>query len=266
MAKLGMGCDTQPMSARCPDCGRRVRRRDIAAGRAACAGCGRVMSSLALSGTSGDAEGRGIPRQPGSTLSPAVAVDPGTPPKGVWFRDDGKTMELGASTRSLAAGIFMTVMGLFWCGITGLFVAFSITAILQGLGLVSAASGRAGSLGAGLFMLLFSTPFVLVGVWMLWSAAMAVGGRVEVTLRGDDLDVFSGIGPVGRRRRVSATGVEGVIEEVRVTRTSRGTTTTRSILLTVPGTKGVRFGAGLRQERRDFVVGMLKRVLGVTSR
>jgi len=149
-----------------------------------------------------------------------------------------------------------------FCAIAGLFGAFSVISILQSLGLMSTASGRAGSPGAGACVLVFALPILGVGLWMLWSAAMAIGGRVEVTLRDDDLRVFTGVGPLGRSRHISAASIAGVVDHEEVIRTSRSPIRRRVILLRVPGGDGVMFGAALNQRRRDFMIENLQRVLG----
>jgi hypothetical protein len=188
--------------------------------------------------------------------------DPANPPRGAWSSDDGVEVRVAASTRSIGQAIFLFPVGLVWCAATSLFGAYAATSILQGLGLMSTAPGRAGSLGGGIFVLLWCAFFLAIGLWILWTAAMAIAGRVAVTRRGDDLDIFTGLGPIGRRRRLSAASVSGVIDHEHIIRTSRGATRRRVILLKVPGTEGVMFGAALSRRRREFMVEKLQQALG----
>lgn len=264
------------MAMRCPDCGGRIRGRDVdvSADRVTCRTCGKLMSFVAISGAAGSPAGARHAARPASMARPeggtpsvrerggGPAADPTSAPSGAWFRDDGVMMEVGASTRSVGLGVVMLLLGAFWCSITGAFVVVSIVAILQGVGVVGGASSGSASLGTGVFMLLFSIPFVLVGCWMLYTSLMSFGGRVVVTLRGDDLAVFTGVGSMGRTRRVAASMIERVEEHISVRRSKNGTTTTRSILLAVPVGKGVKFGGMLADARRQFMLAILKQTIG----
>lgn len=113
-----------------------------------------------------------------------TALDLGNPPAGAWHRLDGSVTELGTSTRSRLA--FMLV-------------PFALISLPFGLPLIAAwAISRSGSnwvIGlVGLLALVFSAALVPM-------ALMSVCGKVRVRADGDQCEVFSGIGPVGRRWR-----------------------------------------------------------------
>lgn len=187
--------------------------------------------------------------------------DLGDPPRGAWFRDDGVTMTVGAHTRSIGGGLFMLLISTIWMGVNAMFLFGSLVTIFNALGFSTGQAGF-GSLAGGLFMLFVSLLFAVGGWFMVSLAAMLLAGRVEFTMRGDELRVFAGVAMVGRGRVMSATAIRSIEEDVRVVRTARSLTTTRTILLTHPPSKDVRVGQMLTDPRRRFVLGVLKQVAG----
>lgn len=286
------------MAPRCPFCDRRIRIKDVDFERDSvpCRACGKVVAFSSLPGVAdnpalqrlmqrlgvgtgtlpGDVgalhdaaadvaaePARPAPR-PGSRRSRATAsgVDIAQPPPGAWYRDDGVTLEVGAHTRSIGMAIFMTLISGFWCSITGVFAAFALGSVLAGLGIIaSSSSGGAGGVAFGLFMLLFCTPFILIGLWMFWTALMSFAGREVVLIREDTLSHFTGIGPLGFRKRLSASAVRQVEEDVRISKTKNGTTTTKTIALYADAPKPHKFGAMLSEPRRQFMLAALSQVL-----
>ena len=108
-----------------------------------------------------------------------------------------------------------------------------------------------------LMMSLFGIPF-LAGSVLFWAIAiMAVAGKVEVTIRGKLGQVFVGVGSLGWKRPFRLDEVESITEEVTESRSQKGgRTTSHKILINCP--KPVRFGSGLNDERRQFIIQALR--------
>lgn len=274
------------MSIRCPACGRRVPRKqiDVTTDRVTCRHCGKVASYRAISGVNAaPASGRGVnmfgpPATPASNARPATSqpaprpilragavpvgdIDPANPPRGAWFRDDGITMTVGAHTRSIGGGIFMMFISLFWLSVNAMFIFGSLITIFNSLGFSTGKLGF-GSLAGGLFMLFVSLLFGLGGWFIVTLACMLLAGKVEFTLRGDELRTFSGVAMVGKRRALSVATIASITDDARVVRTSRSSTTVREILIKHPPAKDVRLGQMVNDPRRRFVVRVLKQVVG----
>lgn len=190
----------------------------------------------------------------------------GEMPAGCWLRDLGSETVIGASCRG-PTGCFFLFFAAFWNSITSVFVFLALAGIYrhlggtlpQGLANVkgNASPGNA-TLGMSIFMLVFMIPFVLVGVGTASAAAIGLFGRLEVTLRGQEGTVFTGVGPIGWRRRFAA----DLVKSVRVTdsRTSTNGRTNKQIV--IEADKTVNLGVMLSDARRRWMAGVLRRVLG----
>lgn len=192
---------------------------------------------------------------------PPVRVDPLAGPAGAWHVRRGDRDEIGATNRSVAGALGSTFIAVFWCSITGVFVVVGVRGMLGSLGLMGGGSGGGPGLGFSLFMLLFVTPFVAIGLWLIWTAMLFLGGRELVTIRGDAVEHFSGIGPVGFRKRFAASAVTRIVEDVKVSRTKNGTTTTRTVAVYTDAPKPIKFGACLSAARRGWMVRTLQEAL-----
>ncbi|MCA9287626.1 MAG: hypothetical protein KDA05_03525 [Phycisphaerales bacterium] len=190
-----------------------------------------------------------------------VRIDPPAGLAGVWHARLGDRDEIGATNRSIAGALGATFIAVFWCSITGVFVVVGVAGVLGALGLVNGAAVGGPGLGFSLFMLLFVTPFVAIGLWLLWTALLFWGGREVVTIRGDAAEHFSGIGPVGFRKRFAASAVTRVAEDVKVSHGKNGTTTTRTVAIHTDAPKPIKFGACLNAARRGWMIRALQQAL-----
>src|SRR5205823_132174 len=136
-----------------------------------------------------------------------------------WYRDSGVGAVAGATHRSAGTAIGLLALSLFWNGIVSVFVFFALNATLHlwhvpRPGWFPAPKMNGGEMGAGMtiFLWLFLTPFILIGLAMLAGFLSALGGRTEVTVQGGQAVLYSGIGPLGRRRRFNAE----LVKEVRI--------------------------------------------------
>ena len=201
----------------------------------------------------------------------AGSVDLTRPPKGAWFRRQGLTVVAGATTRALGSAAGLLFFCVFWNGIVSIFVSLASFSTLKLLGWNPPDwLPLQGTKGldmpwyglAGLW--LFLTPFIAIGLGVAGGVLMSLFGRTEVTLQGGDSSVFTGIGPVGRRRRFDSRQIRTVRIEDETWRTSKGgTRQTREAVIQLQDGTRVKFGSGLAEERLQFVAGALRRELKI---
>lgn len=249
------------MSVMCP-CGQDIPIADInvVEGVALCRGCGKLSRLMDLATPVEDAA--------------AVEAASAEPPSGCRIDDRGTEVTLTASARSLASAGGLLFFALFWNGIVSIFVVIVAASLWMSLigplpswfpaPTSSGGSGSGGSngaimpLGMALFMCLFLTPFVIIGLAVAAGCLVSLGGRVEVRLRGPDGFVFTGIGPIGWRRRFDASKVKAV----RFVDSSYEKNGKRDRLIAIEGEhRTVKFGSVLSEPRRLWIGGALKAVL-----
>lgn len=242
------------MGVACPGCGRPVPLDDVNVSKdiALCRGCGRDWSYAAL--LAGERLDRG--------------VDLNHPPAGAWRREEpGKTV-VGATHRSLGSAIGLIGIAAFWNGIVSLFVLVAAGETTRRLGWAWPGFLPAMKMdgdGVGLWGLaglwLFLTPFMVVGTGLVGGVALMVAGRTEAMISGGHVVVFTGIGWLGRRRRFDANDVR----EVRLDEVSHGrgddASSRRSVAVELEGGRVIRFGNGLREDRRMFMAAALRQGL-----
>lgn len=237
----------------CPACGEGIAPADVnvAEGVALCRRCRELtrLSEIAA-------------EAPGVSAERAL-TDP--PPSGCRVVDDGVTMRVEASARSLGGAVVSLFFALFWNSIVGVFVA--IVAASYWVRLVgplpawapSQGPGGPGGpklpLGVAIFMTLFLVPFVAVGVFMLGVALVSMMGRVAVTVRGGEGLVFTGVGAIGRRQRFDALAVKAV----RIGETRHEESKSHHIV--IEGERPLKFGSVLKDERRAWMAAVLRGVL-----
>ncbi len=185
------------------------------------------------------------PCNEGFKLSEAVDASPANaqvldnPPRGAWLRREANRVVVGVSTRSPMA-FFLVPFMCVWSGFSlgGIYG----TQILKG--------------HFSLFQSLFGIPFVL-GSILFWSLAlMTICGKVEVTL-GDASSVFTGVGRLGWRRRFDWSAVQSIREENMSVQYPGG----QPAALVMEGAERVKFGSGVSEKRRYFLLTALKSLL-----
>ena len=158
------------------------------------------------------------------------------PPSGAWLRREADKVVVGVSTRSPAA-FFLVPFMCVWSGVS--------------LGGIYGTQIMKGQFNWG--MSLFGIPFVLGSV-LFWSLAlMAICGKVEVTL-GDNSSVFTGVGPLGWRRRFDWSAVQSIREESAGTGRNGGS----QMAVILEGAERVKVAAGVSEKRRYFLLTALK--------
>jgi hypothetical protein len=90
-----------------------------------------------------------------------------------------------------------------------------------------------------------------------WMVLIMTFGRVTVSVRGDDGIIFSGVGPIGRRKRFRWSEVR----DMRLTRfgESNGKAQYR---ITLDAEKLIHFGTMLKEERQQFLLAALRQMRG----
>lgn len=236
----------------CPKCRRSIAGDDInvAADVAFCRACNVTHALSAL------AHGSGID----------PTVDLARPPEGAWQRGSGLGTIIGATHKSMSGAFFTFAFAAFWNGIISIFVGLALSSTVVLLGFerpnwLPKPIMNGGPMGVGitLFLWLFLTPFILIGLTMIVAFFSCLGGRTEVRVRDWQTEIFSGVGALGRKRKFRTDLVKDVRIEERVWRGRHGRRrTTRSILVELTEGKPVKFGSGLSDERRQFVAAALR--------
>lgn len=199
----------------------------------------------------------------------AVEVDLSRPPSGVYVRNDGVWRVIRASHRSWTTAAGLLFFCLFWNGIVSVFVLLALASTLMHLGVNLPEwfpsidmKKNAMPLGMTIFLWIFLTPFIVVGLGMFFAFLSSLMGHTEVRLRPSEGVIYSGIGPFRWPRRF----VPGEVKKVRLAetehRTSKGgTRTTKMIVLELENGKTINFGSALSDERRAFVAAALRQEL-----
>jgi hypothetical protein len=195
-------------------------------------------------------------------------IDASRPPGGTSFHRDMGGLVVSATHRSLGQAFGLLLFTLFWNGIVSVFVAFALASTLKHLGVAlphwfPAPTSRGQPVGVGmtLFLWVFLTPFIAVGTAMLMAFLSSLAGRTEVQIQGGQGVIFTGIGPLGFRKRFSVSEVQDVRIENRRWRDSNGASHKNAQIVIETNRKPVNFGSMLTDERRRFVAGCLKKEL-----
>ena len=159
------------------------------------------------------------------------------PPKGTWYREGIQGHVIGATTRS-AAAFFLVPFMCVWSGIS-----------LGGIYGSQIASGK-----FNLGISLFGIPFLLGSIFFWAITLMTLCGKVEVKIGPSESTVFTGVGSLGWRRRFNWYEVKTIREEFSNVRQNGRPMRT----ITIEGQQKLRFGTGLGEKRRYFMLNTLK--------
>lgn len=169
------------------------------------------------------------------------------PPPGAWYSENMNETVVGATTRSPVA-LFMVPFMCVWSG-------FSIGGIY---------GSQIASREFNLMMSLFGLPFV-VGSILFWSITlMAIWGKSEVRLRGQNGEVFVGIGSLGWKRRFNFEDIDSVDETL--TTTNYPGRNTSGNVIELSGKSTLRFGSNLSEPRRYFMLHALRAYMSAAKK
>jgi hypothetical protein len=198
-----------------------------------------------------------------------AGIDLNHAPAGAWYINDGREPVIGATHRSLGTAVGALAFAVFWNGIVSVFVLLALAGTLRHLGIALPywfpapnMNGSPMSLGMTIFLWIFLTPFILIGLVMIGAFLSCVAGRTEVRLGNTGGVIFTGIGSLGYRRRFDASAVKDVRLDDKQWSDSDGRRQRKScIVLETREGKLVKFGSMLAEERRKFVAGAVRKVL-----
>jgi hypothetical protein len=163
---------------------------------------------------------------------------PQSPPSGTWYQETGpRSFTIGSTTRS-AIAFFLVPFMCVWSGFS--------------LGGIYGTQFIKGHFNLG--ESLFGIPFVLGTLLFGSIAVMSVCGKVTVSVDGDDGVIFTGVGPIGWRRRFNWRNVASIRRTEKVG--SRGSVSEQ---ITFDGEKRLNFATGIKTERLDFMLAMLRK-------
>lgn len=196
-------------------------------------------------------------------------VDLNSPPAGAWYRNDGMGLVIGATHRSLGKALGALAVSLFWNGIVSVFVLLALSSTLRHLGFqppdwFPAPNMNESPMGVGMtiFLWIFLTPFIVIGLVMISAFFSSLAGRTEVRLHNADGVVFTGVGALGYRRRFDASSVKDVRIDDSQWSDRRGNRQHKTcILIETRDGKQVRLGSMLTPERGRFMAGAVRKVL-----
>lgn len=192
------------------------------------------------------------------------AVDVASPPPGAWCRDDGREVVIGATARSLSTGVFFLLFATLWNGITWTMLIGTLSGAMQpATGGQPAPPTPPTPPPPATFIVLFLTPFVLIGIATAIAAAFSLMGRVEAVITAEHARIFTGVGSLGWTRRFNPPAVTAVTIEPASWRSNRRAV--YQVVLKGAGRAGadLRFASGLSNDRKRFVAGALRTQLGV---
>lgn len=194
-------------------------------------------------------------------------VDLARPPAGAWQQREGMNTVIGASSRSVGAALGALAAGLFWNGIVSIFVLFALAGTLKNLGIALPAwfpaptmNEQPMSVGMTIFLWLFLTPFILIGMMLMGAFLLAAAGRTELSIGRSEASVFTGIGPIGYRRRFDPQAVTDVRLDLRRWQNDSGRPQTCIVIESASG-KRLTCGALLPEDRKRFVAAAVRHAL-----
>ena len=189
------------------------------------------------------------------------------PPPGCSMVNQFDAMVIRVSLRSFSGFLGALFVCLFWNGITGIFVLIALaglyTNIVGPLPAWFPAPDFDDQMGLGmsLFLCLFLTPFVLIGLAMLGAVLLAMAGSLLVRVGGDWATVKTGVGPIGYTRRFDPRKVQ----RVSTGRTKWKSNDQTKPLIEIEADRTVRFAAGLEEAKRDWLIAVLRRLFKTTG-
>jgi hypothetical protein len=193
-------------------------------------------------------------------------VDVNQPPAGTWFLREGNAVVIGSTHRSPGQVFGLLFFCLFWNGIVSVFVCFALASTLRHLGVpmpqwFPTLKGSVMPIGLTLFVWLFLTPFIAIGLVLVTTFLSCLAGRTELRVDNGQGTLFTGIGALGFRKRFLTSDVRDVRIEDRRWRDSDGDSRRKTQIVIETAGKAVIFGSMLTDERRRFVAGAAKREL-----
>lgn len=238
---------------RCPQCRRILPSEDVNVAKdvAYCRSCNGVHPLSAMP------HGAGVNLQ----------MDSRNPPQGCWFYTQGNETIIGGSHRSFGNAILFFAFTAFWNSIVAVFVTLAIRSTLNHLGIPLPQSlgfqvDNPEEMGVvmTLFLWIFLTPFIGIGLFLMASLISCLMGRTEIRIRPDQAFAFVGVGKLGYKKRFDPKKVRDV--RVDHDRPQRGESTqSQRITIEMEDSTQVHIGSMLSADRRIFIGSVLSQAL-----
>lgn len=161
-------------------------------------------------------------------------------PKGAWVQEFSDGFEVGATTRSSAA-FFLVPFMILWSG--GSVGSIYGTQIVKGQ--------------FSLFESLFGIPFLLGSVLIGGLTLMMLFGKVTVTVKNDEGEVFTGIGSLGIIKKFTWSEVKNIIQSMNINNNNRNNP---QRLINFEGKNKIMFGSFLSNDNRVFMIKALRKI------
>lgn len=232
---------------KCPRCGKTIPTDDVNVAKdvALCRSCNLVNSLSSLV----------------SVFALEQNVDLHQPPPGCWHRSTGFGSVVGATHRALGTAFGMLAVALFWNGIVSVFVLVAASSTLHLLHVpvpdwfpAPKMNGQTISVGMTIFIWIFLSPFIAIGLVMIAGLLSCLGGKTEFRVERGEVAVATGIGPIAWNRRFMAADLKEIrIEESRSQMRNRETQTKLQIVAELQGGRLIKFGSSLPEDRLRFL-------------
>ena len=194
-----------------------------------------------------------------------------TPPAGCRLVVEQDRLILHASMRSLTTGLIALGMALFWNGIVSVFVSAALAGIYFNLvgplpkdapipGLVDGVpimNDEPMGWGSTIFLCVFLTPFVAIGIAILFATVMSFVGVIKIQLHEDDCFVATGAFGIMRKRHFDPHQVSTIERRQTGTRSRRNV----SEELYLRADKEISVGSELNDAARHWLHTLLQESL-----
>lgn len=236
----------------CPSCGEELPAEaiNIAEGVALCPSCKRLSRlSEVVSGKRPLAE----------ILS--------QPPAGCSVAEWGHEVIVHATLRSVSHFLGALAVALFWNGIVSVFVLIAVSGLYANLvgplpeWFPAPEMDSSMSMGMTLFLCVFLTPFILVGLSLVGAALLAAAGKIEVLIGDSQAVVKTGVGFLVWRRRFDPTQVH----RVTIGKSAWKSNDQAKELIAIEADRTIKFGTLLPDERREWLQTVLHVLLTSTD-
>lgn len=168
------------------------------------------------------------------------------------------------SLRSFGGFLGTLFFCLFWNAITGVFVLIALAGLYKNLiGPLPTwfpapdMNGSPMGLGMTLFLCLFLTPFVTVGLILLGAVLLSMGGSLVLRINTEAATIKTGVGPFGWTQRFNPQSVQ----RVSLGKSKIETNGKHKPLIEIEADRTIRFGSTLSESRRDWLIAVLRRLL-----
>lgn len=161
-------------------------------------------------------------------------------PKGTWVQEFNDGFEIGATTRSYVA-FFLVPFMILWSG--GSVGSIYGTQILSGK--------------FSLFESLFGIPFLLGTIVVGGITLMMLFGKITVTVKNDEGEVFTGIGSLGIIKKFIWSEVKNITQSINLNYNNRNN---QQRLIILEGKNKIMFGSFLSNENRVFMIKALRKI------